>query len=343
MNCVQSQSHDQLTLFTVFDLPDVAINDELIWLDKPSRRKLLTLLGVEFVVRRVKGCHAKSALIRFDKIAAESQKAIEQLAEVGRQTGGAKATTAANCWRYLSERGAHDAALYSASVGQAEQRQRTYNNRQRSKAMQRNRAAIVRAIHDARIALGILPPDAPMPCSTKHDDDVLLLVGRVTFGHQRGHRSTPAKAFVKALARQFLVVEVSEYMTSQLCDVCHGRLVKTRAHSVRHWRCEHRGRPPDNVRGRFDGREINKDVSAAFNMFVIGVTLVVLGERPTAFCSPAVVAFNSAFVSTSSSSSSSARGTHSKRARSATVVVEATEEGIDADGEERATKSSRRT
>ena len=328
---------------TVFDLPDTIDKDESIVLDKALRRKLLTLLGVEFVVRRVKGYRARSAVIRFTKLTAESKNAIEQLSEAGRQTGGAKATTAERCWQYLRARDAHDAVLYNASVRQVQQRQRTYNNRQRSKAMRRNSAAIVHAIHEARIALGILPPDAPMPCSTKHDDDVLLLVGRVTFGHQRGHRSTPAKAFVKALARQFLVVEVSEYMTSQLCDVCHGRLVKTRAHSVRHWRCEHRGRPPDNVRGRFDGREINKDVSAAFNMFVIGVTLVVLGERPTAFCSPAVVAFNSAFVSTSSSSSSSARGTHSKRARSATVVVEATEEGIDADGEERPTKSSRRT
>ena len=173
------------------------------------------------------------------------------------------------------------------------------------------------------------PADAPPPCTTKHDDNVIVIVGRVTFGHRRGHRSTPAKSYVLALAKLYLVVEVSEYMTSQLCDVCHAKLVKTRGHSVRHWRCEHSGRPPDNSRGRRGGVELNKDVSAAFNMFVIGLTLVLCGARPTAFCSPTIVAHNADQSKQQHTSTPSSSSTRSKRTRAAVAAARAgaSEEG----------------
>lgn len=109
------------------------------------------------------------------------------------------------------------------------------------------------------------------------DGDVIIIVGQPTFGSVRGHRSAPAKAFVEQvrsvlslfffvfhtilligvwislnwkmpfvlwkqfvsfkLCKRFRCLIINEYKTSKLCDICGAYLVKTRAWSIRQWRC----------------------------------------------------------------------------------------------------------
>lgn len=65
------------------------------------------------------------------------------------------------------------------------------------------------------------------------DDDVIVVVGRPTFGNVKGSPSAPAKSFVTRLSRRFRVLIINEFRTSKLCDLCGERLLKTRGWSVR--------------------------------------------------------------------------------------------------------------
>jgi hypothetical protein len=69
------------------------------------------------------------------------------------------------------------------------------------------------------------------------DADLLVVVGQPRFGAVRGHAPAPAKAFVEVLGTRFRTFVLSEYSTSKRCDVCGAPLIKTRARSVRYWRC----------------------------------------------------------------------------------------------------------
>lgn len=68
----------------------------------------------------------------------------------------------------------------------------------------------------------------------ERDDDVVVVVGRPTFGNVKGSPSAPAKSFVARLSRRFRVLIVGEYRTSKRCDVCGEELQRTRGWSVRY-------------------------------------------------------------------------------------------------------------
>ena len=73
------------------------------------------------------------------------------------------------------------------------------------------------------------------------DADVIAssVVDQPRIGNVKGSSPTPVKSFVELLCRRYRLFIINEHNTSQLCDVCACRLVKTRAHSVRYWRCPH--------------------------------------------------------------------------------------------------------
>jgi hypothetical protein len=252
------------------------------------------------------------------------RRAAEALSEASIATGGAKALTKESLLQYIGVRRKHDAVLYAASVRRARSGAVTKRNLLAHRTRQRNVAAVAEAVHRARVAFGLIDADAQRRCTTRHDDDVVVICGRVTFTHTRGHRSTSAKSFVRSLAKLYRVIEVSEWGTSQRCNVCHGRLVRTRAHSVRYWRCESNG-VTCHERDEQRKHEVNKDVSAALNMFQIGLALLLVQQRPLVFSSPRVVAFDAlmkareqAQQSPSAAASSSSAATSSTATRKRT-------------------------
>jgi hypothetical protein len=115
--------------------------------------------------------------------------------------------------------------------------------------------------------------------------DLLVVVDQPRFGAVRGHAPAPAKAFVEALGTRFRTFVVSEYNTSKRCDVCGAPLIKTRAHSVRYWRCPMAGGSmARNKHGkRRHSSEQNKDIIAARSMLIIALTLWSTGVRPIEF------------------------------------------------------------
>ena len=114
------------------------------------------------------------------------------------------------------------------------------------------------------------------------DAEITIVCGRPRFGNVRGSAPAPAKSFVESLSRRFRVFVISEYNTSQLCDVCARRLVKTRAHSVRYWRCPHMLGAKHVARDHKQrhSAEQSKDVIAARSMLIIVLTLFCTGVRP---------------------------------------------------------------
>lgn len=86
----------------------------------------------------------------------------------------------------------------------------------------------------------------------ERDADVVVIVGRPTFGNVKGKAPAPAKAFVKALSQRFRTLVIDEFRTSKLCDACGAKLIKTRGHSVRFWRCPHDG---ERCKNHDDGKK----------------------------------------------------------------------------------------
>ena len=110
-------------------------------------------------------------------------------------------------------------------------------------------------------------------------------MGMLKSKHVKGCAPAPTKAVSNVLHHLgYTVLHVSEYRTSMCCDLCGAVMIKTRGHSIRHWRC-----PNDNGRQhgaqRRDGvqrhpAEQNKDVFAARSMIRIMLSLLVFGRRP---------------------------------------------------------------
>ena len=123
----------------------------------------------------------------------------------------------------------------------------------------------------------------------ERDADLVVVVGAPRFGAVRGHAPAPAKAFVQALSHRFRTFVINEFNTSKSCDRCGAALLRTRAHSIRYWRCPHAGGAMTKGRDgkRRHSAEINKDVSAARNMLIIALSLWSNGVRPIEFTADA--------------------------------------------------------
>ena len=252
-----------------------------------QRRDLLNSFGLRFFVRRINGFKSTRSLRNVPQNEQE-QLAMRALADAARVTGGRRAATKQAWHRFNALRRVHEPTLYNASVRRARDGNVSKTTAARQRAQRKNVAAVAAVAWLARVAFGLQTENEPF-VATKHDPDVLVVCGRVTFGHMKGHRSTSAKSFVRELARQFLVIEISEWGTSKHCNTCHAPLTRTRGWSIRYWRCSSGAAcASSSSRPSRSAAELNKDVAAAHSMLQIGLSLLFLQSRPEAFCSPRV-------------------------------------------------------
>ena len=119
---------------------------------------------------------------------------------------------------------------------------------------------------------------------------MLVIVGDPTWtknGPARGQQSAPAKVLLEAMSKRWHVFVVHEYNSSQCCPECGAKMLRTRARSVRHWRCPHQSGGMAVARDgkRRHSAEQNKDVTASRCMLRIGLSLLLTGKRPAQFCS----------------------------------------------------------
>lgn len=110
----------------------------------------------------------------------------------------------------------------------------------------------------------------------------ILVIGIPTFqSSMKGKRSSCPKAIIEYLKRFFPVVMINEFNTSKLCPCCHEYLVhKQGTKGTRVWECKHGCKSPKHPEKSLI---VNKDVSAALNIFTIFITLLSTGKRPSAF------------------------------------------------------------
>ena len=146
----------------------------------------------------------------------------------------------------------------------------------------------------------------------------IIVFGNPTFkASAKRQRSGAPKKLLRYLKRFFTVVVIGEYNTSKLCPRCQGELDLIDPKGTRMWKCpscrSHCEKPLYGVGGErnaatlfglnpeFPPREwpppviehpfiVNKDISAALNMFHIFYHLIATGERPAAFSPKKTVA-----------------------------------------------------
>jgi hypothetical protein len=108
----------------------------------------------------------------------------------------------------------------------------------------------------------------------------MVLIGGGDFNtSQRGNRSSPAKAISRILATKFPVFFIDEHYTSKLCPKCFGELQAVKRTRNRHWVCKNllcRSVPDHDFL-------VHKDKSAAINMFLCFLSLIMCGKRPKPF------------------------------------------------------------
>ena len=91
---------------------------------------------------------------------------------------------------------------------------------------------------------------------------------------RRGHKPTPVRSFVKALARVYRVFSLSEAYTSKRCWTCSAMLERASATSYRYWFCPHCG-----IKAKF-----NKDFGACMAQLRNGMLLATTGKKPAQWC-----------------------------------------------------------
>ncbi len=171
------------------------------------------------------------------------------------------------------------------------------------------REAIDGGIEDLYALLGYAPGGGSLLLRGPHRvAQTLVVVGILKARHVRGCAPAPINAVRLVLRRiGYRVLRVNEWCTSKCCDLCGAYTVKTRAHSVRHWRCEHdngrvrQGQQRNDHVHRHAAEQVgvacrsfivllsrraharatqNKDVYASRSMIRIMLSLLVLGRRP---------------------------------------------------------------
>lgn len=119
----------------------------------------------------------------------------------------------------------------------------------------------------------------------------LIIVGNGKFGSVRGKQSGCPSFLRDYLSRFFCVVVVDEYKTSQLCPKCWKQLEETKSWGIK--TCKNPDCLPDKLRqtqsecsaesGTQPVYTVNRDISAAMNMFSIVACMITFGLRPKEF------------------------------------------------------------
>jgi hypothetical protein len=256
--------------------------------DRLSEEELIALLdALKFNVmeRKIRACR------RFKVDAFVSDAARQAAAALSRsslKTGGLKAANSAALREHQAVFIAQFEALYASSMAAVLRGGSHAKWAAKQKRRAADVAAVVRAVADFRLQQWLLQQNAAPDAAalhdavqalfrpaTKFDDGVLVLIGKVTFNSsRRGFAPTSAKDFVKALARTFTVIELSEFNTSKLDWSCGAKMVLDSATSFRFWSCPH------------GGHRQNKDVVACLSMLRIGLLLLTTGKKPALWCTP---------------------------------------------------------
>lgn len=122
--------------------------------------------------------------------------------------------------------------------------------------------------------------------SGKGQNPPILVIGKPTFNSSiKGKRSACPKKTIDFLRRFFVVVVIDEYNTSKLCPRCFAYLTlkEDGQKGTRIWECGSNKCMKDDKKFY-----VNKDVSAAVNMFTIFMSLMSTGKRPDCFLKQAI-------------------------------------------------------
>ena len=112
----------------------------------------------------------------------------------------------------------------------------------------------------------------------------IIVMGIPTFkSSMKKKRACAPKKTVEYVSRFFTLVMIGEYLTSQRCPQCFSFLKKKFKDSTRVWECPECKVTPPNQPDEEVPFVVNKDVSAALNIFLIYASLIWTGERPLAF------------------------------------------------------------
>jgi hypothetical protein len=219
--------------------------------DMLSEADLLALLDdlkFDTMERKVRACRR----FKVDAFVSDAARAAAALlSRSSLTTGGLSAADPAALRSHQVEFVGAFEALYASSMANVLRGAAQAKWAAKQKRRAADVAAVVRAVAEFRLLLwlqswrGSAPPTDEdikrevgriFRPATKFDDGVLVLIGKVTFGSsRRGFAPTPAKDFVKALARTFTVIELSEFNTSKLDWRCGTRMVLASTTSFRFW------------------------------------------------------------------------------------------------------------
>ena len=112
----------------------------------------------------------------------------------------------------------------------------------------------------------------------------LVLIGAAKFNpSQRGNRASAPSAIARFLATKFPVFYIDEFRSSINCPKCFNAMHVVRGTRERHWTCSNESCRSTGMTVNF---LVNKDKSAAVNMFICMVSMLMCGERPIRFRRP---------------------------------------------------------
>lgn len=112
---------------------------------------------------------------------------------------------------------------------------------------------------------------------------VVLVGGGQFSSSMRGHRAAGQKEIVQFLATKFPVFFIDEYNTSKCCPKCFKTMNVVPGTQYRHWTCSN---PECRSKGHSEPFLVNKDKSAAINMFLCMLATLMSGKRPKQFRRP---------------------------------------------------------
>ena len=242
-------------------------------LEADTVASLLDKLDFVVVTHRVRGASLHNDAIQQGRASVAGRAAAQARADEAGSTGWRAAD--GTRWRLFSD-SCHKKDSFVPLMADAVQRSRdgmpTQQRRHRRHALDsaaESPLVVARKLLDALGVAGV--------SNRALRQRICIFIGKPTFGAVRGHRAAPAKSLVRALARRFQTIVLDEYNTSQKCPSCGGQFERTRADSIRFYRCEC---------AAANSAEQNKDFAAAFSMIQIGLSLVLFGKRPAPWARP---------------------------------------------------------
>ena len=106
----------------------------------------------------------------------------------------------------------------------------------------------------------------------------LVLIGDGKFSSsQRGNRSASTTGIANFLATKFPVFYIDEFKSSISCPKCYRELTVVKGTRNRHWTCKNEA---CRSAGHTESFLVHKDKSAAINMFLCMISMLMCGKRP---------------------------------------------------------------